>query len=57
MLPNKYKSAADGLSCGFPSSLVCFLCSTILEESTASVLSVTGLVQAYAKVCRSLSVM
>ena len=45
------------LSCGFPSRVVSFLCSTILEESTASVLRVTGLVQACAKVDRSLSVM
>lgn len=57
MLPNKYMSAGNGLSCGFPSSVVHFLCSTILEESTASVLSVTELIQACAKLDRSFSVM
>jgi len=57
VLPNKYMSAGNGLSCGFPSSVVHFLCSTILEESTASVLSVTELIQACAKLDRSFSVM
>ena len=55
MLPNKYKSAGDGLSRAFPSSVEHFLFSTILEESTASVVSASGLVQACAKVDRSLS--
>ena len=54
---DKYKSTGDVLSCGFPSYVVHFLCSTILEKSTASVLSATGLVEACAKVDRSLSVM